>query len=157
MNNNNIKLGLIELGSSGIFSSFMGLEQRSLLCASVTSDIPESQEIADKLVELAARIRSMPNSYETNFVDTPDKVLQLRYFKGPITAWIIEKDIGSESENEQHQAFGYVDLFGYGIKDADLGYISIAEYIENGMFLDIDFVPITRKELIEQQKLKNQG
>ncbi|MGP1715659.1 MAG: hypothetical protein ACTS9Y_00640 [Methylophilus sp.] len=150
MSNNKIQLALIELSSSGVFSGFMSREQRRHLKAKLTSDLPESTECAEKLFAVSQTIRTMPGSYGTNFIDNPDKVIQLRYFKQGITAWVIEKDSGSNTENMQLQAFGYVDLYGHGLKSTELGYLCIEEYLQAGMELDIDFVPATYKTLIEQ-------
>jgi hypothetical protein len=72
----------------------------------------------------------------------------LHYFAGGQASWYItEKDAGSPDDDPgtgQIQAFGLADLFGDG---GELGYISIAEILENGGELDFHFTPKTLAEI----------
>lgn len=136
----NVELAVIELDNSGTLSDFMSLPQRLALKRRV---LDGDQDCTDKVLKISERIRKMPATYETNFVDNNNKVIHLRYIKGHVAAWIIEKDKGNELESLQTQAFGYVDLYGNGIGRAELGYISILELTISGMELDIDFEPET--------------
>ena len=56
----------------------------------------------------------------------------LHYFIGGFDWWIVEKDADPDHAG-QVQAFGIADL---GM-DAELGYISIPELLENGAELDL--------------------
>mgnify|MGYP001579538540 CR=1 FL=1 len=97
-----------------------------------------------KMVELAALIHSMPKVYEQDGLG--DKaVAYLHYFTGQCDWYITEKD----SEPEQLQAFGYANLG--DDQNAELGYISIVELMENGVELDLHFTPRTLAE-IKQRK-----
>lgn len=89
------------------------------------------------MVDLEELIATMPKTYETD--GTPGKDLAvLHYFKGGSDWWIVERD----SEEEQHQAFGFVCLNG-DTEMAEMGYISIAELIEHGVELDLYYKPET--------------
>jgi len=102
----------------------------------------ESQYFADKFMEFAERIKTMPKTYEQDGLG--DKAIaHLHYFKGRGDWYITEKDIGSEEEPGQHQAFGLADL-GLG---GDLGYISIVELIKNNVELDLHWKPKTLAEI----------
>jgi hypothetical protein len=91
----------------------------------------------------------MPQTYETDDVPTPNKIVHLHYFLGGSDYYIIEKDKGSsddEVKGIQNQSFGYAILNGDTI-NAEWGYISIAELIENNVELDFHFSPIKFNEL----------
>ena len=80
----------------------------------------------------------MPETYGQDGMG--DKAIaHLHYFKGSMDWYITEKDM----EGEQLQAFGMVDM-GYG---PELGYISIAELVQNGIELDLHFTPMTLGEI----------
>jgi len=61
-------------------------------------------------------------------------VVWLHYFSPSADWYITERD----SSEEQHSAFGLADLYGDG---GELGYISIAELIANGVELDLHWNP----------------
>lgn len=145
-----VTLAIIELSGEGVLSKYMSLRQRISLGMAIKAGVPESPAYLDKTLALAERIRKMPATFQTESVALEDKVIHLRYFNNGATVWVIEKDKGSVDENNQTQAFGYVDLYGHGLKNAELGYLSLDEYIEAGMELDIEFQPTTYKNLIEQ-------
>jgi hypothetical protein len=106
----------------------------SLMCGE------EGEWYREKFLEMAARINTMPKTYEQDGKGE-DAIAYLHYFYGNADWYIIEKD----AEDEQHQAFGYADL-GYG---GEMGYISIEELIENGVELDLHFEPKTMGEIIK--------
>jgi len=109
----------------------------------------ESLYAQDIARTLSGIIESMPKSYETEGTDTPDKIIYLHYFLGASDWFIIEKDRGDKDETIQgiqQQAFGYAILNGDTI-NAEWGYISIAELIENNVELDFHFEPIKFNEL----------
>ena len=81
-----------------------------------------------KLIEMAAIIDAMPETYATD-AQGDEAVAHLHYFVGGCNFFITEKDC----EEEQNQAFGLADL-GYG---GELGYISIEEIISCGAELDL--------------------
>jgi len=104
----------------------------------------ERQFFRDKMCELAALVASMPESYQTDG-KAGDAIAFLHYFAGGSANWYItEKDRGCPESPGQHQAFGLADLFGDG---GDLGYISIADILENNGELDFHFAPVTLREL----------
>ena len=101
----------------------------------------EKQYIFDKCVEMVDIIKNMPVTYEQ---DGKGKhaIAHLHYFKGGMDWYITEKD----TETEQLQAYGHANLgFGFG----ELGYISIAELIQNDIELDLHFTPKTLEEILE--------
>lgn len=92
--------------------------------------------------ELETKIKTMPKTYETD--GQGDVALAtLHYFMGGTDWWIIERDVGSPGDLEQGiqaQAFGFTCLNG-DTENAELGYISIQELIENGVELDLYYKP----------------
>lgn len=89
-------------------------------------------------------------TYNTEDIETADKVLHLHYFGGGVDAWIVERDVGDDPAGDgtgpQLQAFGKITVMG-GWRDAEWGYISIAELIENGVELDFYWEAKTVKEM----------
>jgi|CZKV01.1.fsa_nt_gi hypothetical protein len=115
----------------------------------------ERQYFYDLMCELAARIATMPQTYDQDGKGD-DAIVTLHYFAGGRASWwITEKDKGCaddgkivdgelQPENSQQQAFGLADLFGDG---GELGYISIAEILANNGELDFHFTPKTLREV----------
>ncbi len=102
-----------------------------------------SEEHWDVLERLATIIAEMPKTYETESINTDDKIVYLHYFYGDSDWYIVEKDM----EPEQLQAFGYVILNG-DLDNAEWGYISIEEIkATNRVELDFYFEPIKFSEL----------
>lgn len=85
--------------------------------------------------DLKTTIANMPKTYETEG-QGDDAMITLHYFKNGSDWWIIEKDM----LDEQLQAFGFACLNG-DTENAELGYISIEELIENGVELDLYYKP----------------
>jgi hypothetical protein len=109
----------------------------------------ESEYAQDIVKSLSGIIENMPSSYETEDTDTPDKIVYLHYFYGASNWYIIEKDKGSPDDpiqGIQQQAYGYVILNGDTI-NAEWGYISIQELIQNNVELNFHFEPIKFSEL----------
>jgi len=109
----------------------------------------ESEYALDIVKTLSGIIQNMPASYETEEIDTPDKIVYLHYFQGGSDFYVIEKDRGDKDDpiqGIQNQAFGYAILNGDTI-NAEWGYISIAELIENNVEIDFHFEPIKFKGL----------
>lgn len=94
----------------------------------------ESQYFVDKAVEMADLIRTMPKTYEQDGKGD-EAMAYLHYFRGGADWYITEKD---KSGAGVQQAFGLADLFGDG---GELGYISIAELVSNGVELDLHWTP----------------
>lgn len=110
----------------------------------------EREFFRDKLCALADLVSKMPKTYEQDGKGDA-ALVGLHYFAGGRASWwITEKDAGSVNDpagvNPQHQAFGLADLFGDG---GELGYISIAEILENGGELDLYFTPKTLAEAMD--------
>ena len=99
----------------------------------------EGQYFVDMLLELAATIKTMPKTGDTD--GQGDKaIVHLRYFIGNFDFWITERDMGDGSADlQQHQAFGFVNL---GDPDnAELGYISLPELFASNVELDLNWAP----------------
>ena len=97
-----------------------------------------------KLLEYAERVATIPKTYEQDGKGD-DAIVYLHYFGGSADWWITEKDM----EAEQHQAFGYADLFGDG-QCAELGYISLVEVCDlSGVELDLHWTPKPLREIKE--------
>jgi hypothetical protein len=120
---------------------FIGPSQRHAVIVAMRGE--ERQFFADKLGELARIVETMPRTYEQDGKDD-QAIAYLHYFAGGVASWwITEKDLGSPQDTnpgEQLQAYGLSDLFGDG---GEVGYISIAEILENGGELDFHFQPKT--------------
>ena len=101
----------------------------------------EGSSFGANLVEYGDRVWAMPKTYAQDGMGD-QAVAHLHYFKGSGDWYITEVDSTRDGEG-QIQAFGLADL-GYG---TELGYISIAELIGNGVELDLHFTPQTLAEL----------
>lgn len=88
----------------------------------------------EKLAEYAARVETMPKTYEQEGIDDP--VAHLHYFVGAADWYITERDIDDDGVG-QMQAFGLADL-GYG---PELGYICLPELLAAGAELDLHWTP----------------
>lgn len=127
----------------GILTRFMPDGQRAALFVALRGE--EGAGIADVILTAVERIKATPKTYETESVATKDKIAHLHYFRGGVDAWIVERDVGDGTEpvpgeGEQLQAFGKITLTG-DKDDAEWGYISIQELIENGVELDLYWEP----------------
>lgn len=125
------------LSNGGFFESFISINQRCVLRDLLKGE--EGDYFATLLLALKKRIETMPETYQTNGQGTSAKVY-LHYFRGGIDAWITERDKGDGTDDKgQHQAFGKINLGSGG----GLGYISIAELIENDVEIDLHWNPET--------------
>ena len=114
----------------------------------------ESKFVFDIARILSGIIQNMPASYETESIDTPDKIVYLHYFHGGSDWYIIEKDKGNPEDDAeaglivggQYQAFGYVILNG-DTQNSEWGNVNIQELIENDVEIDFHFEPIKFSEL----------
>lgn len=125
-----------------VMIKFMPNGQRRALLEALRGE--ERVGIAEVVLRAYERIKGTPKTYETESVETKDKIAQLHYFGGPVDAWIVERDIGDGTEEpgmgKQLQAYGKITLTG-DKNDAEWGYISIADLIANGIELDLHFEP----------------
>ena len=119
---------------------FIGEDQLSVMIQGCKGE--EQQFFIDKIVEMAAVVQSMPKTYEQDGKGE-QAVAYLHYFTGGCDWYITEKDVETEDEPGQFQAFGIANL-GYG---PELGYISIVELLENHAELDLHFTPKTIGEI----------
>jgi hypothetical protein len=97
-------------------------------------------EIMNRLGDI---IQNMPHTYQTDKIDTKDKIVHLHYFLGGSDWYIVEKDKGSKDDKiagVQRQAFGY-SVLNEDYHDAEWGYISILELIQNNVELDFYWTP----------------
>jgi hypothetical protein len=120
---------------------FVGESQlRTMFHLAVNSD--EAKFYAGKIAEVAATIKKMPKTYETDDQGSSAKIT-LHYFKGGCDWWIIEKD----QEQDQLQAFGIASL-GY---EPEIGYINISEILRAGAELDLYWTPVTVSEIMDKK------
>lgn len=130
--------------TNGMLSNFMSAGQRSILKSLMTGE--EGQHFIDMLTNLEAHLLSMPMTGEQDGMGQ-GAVVWLHYFRGGTDAWITERDVGDGTDDQrQHQAFGKFCLNG-DRENAEMGYISIQELIENGVELDLYWTNKTLKEL----------
>jgi len=112
-----------------------------------TSTGGEGPLIKNLLTELEARILAIPKPYEQD--GKGDKaVAYLHYFSGGSDWYILERDL---ELNEQVQCFGWAILNG-DRQNAELGYISIAELVANGVECDLHWTPTTLGEVQANHK-----
>lgn len=132
------KQAMESVRDGGFFQRWMPNLQRLALVQALKSE--EKLFFAELLTGVRDRIESMPKTYEQDGLGE-DAVVHLHYFIGGIDAWVTEKDMGAgDDDDRQHQAFGKICLTG-NKEDAELGYISIAELIEEGVELDLYWIP----------------
>ena len=133
----------MSLKSLTALQHFIGPSQRHAVLCAMRGE--ERRFFADKLGELARIVETMPASYQTQD-QGENAVAYLHYFAGGVASWYItEKDMGCDTDPEaergrQYQAFGLADLWRDG---GEVGYISIAEILENGGELDFHWTPKT--------------
>jgi len=93
----------------------------------------ESDWFAQIITDYAARIQTMPQTYQTE--DQADPLVYLHYFRGGWDWFITEKDSDPDGEG-QLQAFGLVRGF-----EEELGYINLPEILAAGAELDLHWTP----------------
>lgn len=118
-----------------LISCFIGKSEFSTIASAIRGE--EGEWFQNKLNELLAMFKTMPKVYEQDGLGKK-AVAYLHYFNPRHDWYITERDIS----DEQLQAFGMTD-------DGELGYISIAELIKNGVELDLYWKP---KPLAECEK-----
>jgi hypothetical protein len=128
---------LLSLSNRG----FIGRTQQAAIRAELRGE--ENKYFVDMLDKLNELIERMPKTYEQSELGE-QAIVYLHYFSGSADAFITERD----SEQEQHQAFGLMDLFEDG---GELGYISLSEITEGGMELDLYWTPKTLAEVRKER------
>ncbi len=127
-------------------NQFVGRSQLSVMKSACRGE--EGAYFKKMIADLQQTIATMPATYETD--GQGDNALPALHYFNPSSDWyIIEKDAGSpedETPGVQHQAFGFTCLNG-DHENAELGYISIQELIENGVELDLYYKHQTLKEI----------
>lgn len=118
---------------------FMPHQQAQILIQNLTNS-EEAETFADIILNLAERVKAMPQPYETDG-QGKTATAQLHYFVGSYDAYIVEKD----ASEKQIQAFGWAS-FGYGF---ECGYISIDELLELAE-LDLYFTPCPVGQVIKE-------
>ena len=116
--------------------NFVGRGQLSVMLANCRGE--ERKFFKTMILELKNTIENMPQTYGTEGQGA-EATATLHYFKGDSDWYIIEKDAGDPDDDipgVQAQAFGFACLNG-DKKNAEMGYISIQELIENGVELDL--------------------
>lgn len=139
----------------GPLQYFIGRRQMGIVRTCMRGE--EARFFAEKMIELGALIACMPQTGEQDGLGE-NAMVHLHYFAGgAANAWITEKDMGDGTADlRQHQAFGLANLFGGPTdQDAELGYISIDEWISSGSELDFHFKPRTLAELTNRKPAGN--
>ena len=108
---------------------FIGPSQLAVMVEGAQGE--EREFFINTMLELAELIDKMPSTYQTQD-EGSDSIAYLHYFKNDMDFYITEKDM----EDDQIQAFGLAKIW-----EAEFGYISIVELLENGMELDIHWTP----------------
>jgi hypothetical protein len=111
--------------------AYLSLGQLKALCAATQGE--EGSYFLNKFVELDHKIKQMPATGEQEGLGK-QAVVHLHYFHGASDWYILEKDI----EDGVSQAYGYALLNG-DHENAEYGYVSITELVENGVELDLYF------------------
>ena len=135
--------------SAEILRGFIGASQ--LHCLRLGARGEEKEYFISLMSDLARRVSAMPKTYDQDGKGQA-AVAYLHYFTAACDWYITEKDmeVSADSAGEksaspgQHQAFGLADL-GHG--EAELGYISIVELLENRAELDLHWTPKTLAEI----------
>ncbi len=118
----------------------------------VTDLIRNSEErdfFIDKMIELAALVKTIPVTFEGR--EAEDPICHLHYFGGSYDGYLIEKDIGDPEEPEdtsQHQAWGW-GRFNHMPDGAETGYMSLPEMFSSPIIeLDFHFEPTPLSKII---------
>ena len=122
-----------------IMRQFIGAQQKMALRQALRGE--EGDYFKDMLRKLVARISEMPETYGQDGLGDR-AIAYLHYFNAGMDWYITERDSDPDGEG-QVQAFGVANL-GYG---DELGYISIAELVENGVEIDLYFKPRALSEI----------
>jgi hypothetical protein len=123
---------------------FISTAQLLAICENAKGE--EGQFFRDLLRDLEARIKSMPGPYETEAQGSQASAA-LHYFNGSSDWYIFERD----GDGPQLQNFGFACLNG-DVHNAELGYISIQELIQNGVELDLFYKPETLAMIRDRHK-----
>lgn len=101
----------------------------------------EGEFFAQKFIDLAQQIDTMPKTYQQSG-EGDQAIVHLHYFLGGSDWYITEKDV----EGGVEQAYGYACL--NGLEDmAESGFISIAEITQYGAELDLHWTPRSLAEV----------
>lgn len=136
-----LKAALLKAAWS-IVRPYMSGEQQYVIAENMRGE--EGAFFVDTVLALAERIGNMPKTYEQDGKGE-EAIAFLHYFAGGSASWwITERDISSQPGEMDRQAFGLADLFQDG---GEVGYISIAELLENNAELDLYFTPKPLREV----------
>ncbi len=124
----------------------ISVEARKFLPDNQYMVIKTSKELNGVRNDLNNLVASLPGTYQTEGLQTNDKIAQLHYFRGESDWYIIEKD----SEPQQLQAFGYVILNGDD-QNAEFGYINI-EDVKKYAELDLYWTPVKMGTLLSAEE-----
>lgn len=133
---------LLLTNTTGEFYRFLSPVQRAVILEFVSTKVEEWEHFADKLIEYAERIDTMPKTYEQDGKGD-DAIVYLHYFVGGFDWWITEKDKDAVA-GEYDQAYGLAKFPG---NSPEHGYISIKEITEAGAELDLYWTPKPLKEV----------
>ncbi len=136
-------------------NQFIGKSQLSVISRQARQG-EEREYFKNMILKLKETIETMPKSYETDG-QGDSAISTLHYFNSSSDWYIVEKDAGSpddEAQGIQAQAFGLACLNG-NTDNAEMGYISIQELIENGVELDLYYKPETIGDIKNRLNRRN--
>lgn len=122
--------------SAAVLREFLSKEQLGHMLREAKGE--EGEYFTTQLASLAAAVRSMPKSYETDG-QGDNAVAHLHYFLNGSDWYITEKDMDDDGEG-QVQAYGFVVL-NDDVEMAEKGYVSIKEITGLGAELDLHWTP----------------
>jgi hypothetical protein len=132
------------LSNGGFFEKWIPVAQRFALKELIKGE--EGDFFVERLKVIKKCIEEMPQTYGQDGVKDP--IAYLKYFGGPVTAYITEKDKGEDGDwtpsVDQIQAYGQVEILP---NYPERGYIGIQELIEAGVELDLHFEPVALSAL----------
>lgn len=124
------------IGAWELVARFMPTAERIAVKRNTRGE--EGAHFIQLIEELAARLRTMPTTYDTQAQNDP--VAYLHYFKGGCDWFITELDKGASTdtpEEFQWQMFGVANI-GFG---GGKGYICLPELLQNACDLDLYWTP----------------
>lgn len=137
------KVEMARAALDGSLIPFVSVGQREFLKLTLNGE--EAEGMAEIVIRLDERIKTMPKTYETDG-QGKDAVVYLHYFLGSYDGWITEKDQGDGTADlSQYQAYGFASFSGK--ENGEFGYIGIQEIIDNQVEIDLYWTPKKVKDI----------
>ena len=121
------------------------IPSNQLRCTKTLMHGEEGEFYQNKILELAAIVKSMPVTYEQDGKGD-EAIAHLRYFGANFECYVTEKDM----EEEQVQMFGYSSWNG---AEPEIGYIDLPEIIKHPLMnIDYHFTPTTIGQILSKHE-----